>query len=552
MTIDIDSFLDDFDVSESKKEDIKEKPKKEIDLTFKDYLSKKFSKLEDNVNEEDFEFLVKAYSEIKKFDENLPNKMFEVKKESGSTISNIGTKYTQTFLNGIRMNMQKHGNFVNKNLELVEKLLKENQIQKAVNLYNEVTKSYKLFPKEFIFEKIALGEKIRKLDIKINEKFKVYWASELKAIKMNLVKEISELKHNLVPGNITLIESKLHKINNIIDKAPKIFYNELLNERIQVSKIVIISEEFLRKQYEIEFIEKEELFNKLFERFHRYQLKKDMDSALVTYDEIILTFGKMPDAFIEKKIEIYNKINNIFDSLNNMLLTNNIDRFMNTYKQSKIINQAREYISHVQKSKQFDLGNLLTIRENLNNIPVKLKPEKVELEIQIDKIIEKQKALRVEKKLRLDKPKVDGKLEKQKLEELELKVKKIRDEKKVAELHIETVEAKEEKPLELQENSEEEIEIKTESLDFERGIVKEILRPKVYNPRSLLKNMVDGEKINHVNLAMIDEVVKNYDQIFQVNDDDQIDFFKQKIRFYINLLPLTEIQKVDFKKKLDI
>jgi hypothetical protein len=401
MAIDIDSFLEEFDSSDDVKVEVKTdtKKNKEIDLTFDKYVNDKFDKLQENVNEEDFNFLVKAYSEIKKFDNKLPSKLLELNKASGSVLNILGKKYTTTFLEGIKANKNKHGTFIIENLNLISELIVKKQIPKAIDLYNKVTASHQLFPKEFIIEKIELGKKLRSIEIQINKEFTIFWAKELKQIKTKLSEEISSLKQNLVPGRIELIELNLHNINLILDNAPSIFYSELVNERIQVSRIIIISEEFLKKQYLLEFEEKNQQFKYLFEKFHKYQIRKDVSSALTCYDEILYLFEKMPDAFIEKKVTIYEKINKSFESLNNLLLTNSISQFMDTYSSSKILSQAREYISHAKLNLDFDSTNLISIKHELNTIPDQLTPEKIELENEIIEILDKKIVYKAKKYL---------------------------------------------------------------------------------------------------------------------------------------------------------
>mgnify|MGYP001351696660 CR=1 FL=1 len=393
MGIDIDGFLEEFEQVEQentskKKEKTKsEKKDKKIDLTFDKYVNDKFDKLQENVDEEDFKFLIKAYSEIKKFDQNLPKKLLELKKTSGTALSSLGKKYTINFLEGIKQNKNKHGLSVSNQLSNIETLIKNKQIPKAINLYNQITTEYKLFPKEYIIEKIELGKKLRDIEIKLNNEFTIFWDIETKKIRKQLSSEISNLKHNLVPGRIEQIEANLHNINTTMENAPSIFYNELVKERIQVAKIIIVAEEFLKTQYIEEFKEKEQQFKQLFERFHKYQIKKDVESALTCYDEMLYIFEKMPDAFIEKKIEIYKQIDKSFESLNNLLLTNSVSQFMETYNSSKILSQAREYLNHAKKNSEFDTANLISIKNDLNKIPHKLQPEKVELENEILKLI---------------------------------------------------------------------------------------------------------------------------------------------------------------------
>jgi hypothetical protein len=578
MGIDIDAFLEDFDSADDKKEEevqtsVKEK---KIDLTFDKYVNDKFNKLQENVNEEDFKFLVKAYSEIKKFDHNLPTKLLELNKTSSSVLGVLGKKYTISFLEGIKLNKNKHGTFITQNLIKITELISQKQIPKAINLYNQVTASYKLFPKEFIIEKIELGKKLRQIEININNEFEVFWAKELKQIKSNLTKEISTLKQNLVPGKIEFIETNLHNINQILDNAPSIFYNELVKERIQIAKIIIMAENYLKEQYVIEFEEKQNQFKDLFEKFHKYQIRKDINSALTCYDEILYLFEKMPDAFIEKKIEIYTQINKTFESLNNLLLTNSISQFMDTYSSSKILSQAREYISNAKMNSNFDPSNLISIKSELNKIPDQLTPEKIELENQIAEMLDNKTI--IDAKTYLEKSFKEKSLDINQLRYIQNKLVKIpernRDDKNEILNKIETIISR----VENRYNKKEEKQISFNDLNknIEKQIYKkEIIKPVQSIPQdnthtqkinslpstnnkqtSEIKKLINlktlnQNKLNDVNITMIDEINNNFNLIQKSKDSAEIERLSKKINFYISLLPLTDKQKENITNELN-
>jgi hypothetical protein len=626
MGIDIDAFLEDFDSADDikKEEKVEVTKEKKIDLTFDKYVNDKFNKLQENVNEEDFKFLVKAYSEIKKFDHNLPTRLLELNKTSSSVLNTLGKKYTVSFLEGIKANKNKHGTFITQNLAKITELISQKQIPKAINLYNQITSSYQLFPKEFIIEKIELGKKLRDIEIKINVEFEVFWAQELKQIRKNLSKEISTLKQNLVPGKIEFIEANLHAINTILDSAPSIFYNELVKERIQVAKIIIMAEEYLKKQYLIEFEEKLHQFQELFEKFHKYQIRKDVNSALTCYDEILYLFEKMPDAFIEKKIEIYDKINKTFESLNNLLLTNSISQFMDTYSSSKVLSQAREYISHAKMNPGFDPSNLISIKYELNKIPDQLTPEKIELENQIIEMLDSKTIHNA--KLYLEKSFKEKNLDINKLKQLKDKLSHIPDknhnDKKIILDKIESIisrveeiyKKKQEKKIEVRNEEENKTQVektkvktttpthsgikvpKSKSLNHKLEITKNNslpsfekttqnikmpeqkigtkiehkfkehispVKPKVltskhnvHKKQQEIKKLINVKtlnknKLNNVNLTMIEEINKNYDLIQTSKDSGEIERLTKKINFYISLLPLTQIQKEHITSELN-
>ena len=106
MEAEIDKFLNEIDEDEEEepkkekiiKKDGKVKKEKSIDLSFDESLRKKFEELGQRINEEDFKFLVKAYEEVKKFDETLPSKLFGINKVSGDSVMQMGSKYSGRIL----------------------------------------------------------------------------------------------------------------------------------------------------------------------------------------------------------------------------------------------------------------------------------------------------------------------------------------------------------------------------------------------------------------------------------------------------------------------
>ena len=386
MEAEIDKFLDNIDEEDEEpnreeiiKKEGKVKKEKPIDLSFDEGLRKKFEELGQRINKEDFKFLVKAYEEVKKFDETLPSKLFGINKVSGDSVMQMGSKYSDEFLKWINNRANSLSSSMRSNLDQIDKALSENNFGKVIYYFNEVLRLYKIFPKEFIEQKIEFGKGLRLKEIKINEKFEIYKREELVRIREQIIGHIANLKQSLRPENILEIEDNISKLVFVVERIPKVFYSDLIRERTSVAKILIISEDFLKKEYEKDFNRKKEEIQILIDKYHKYQTGRNSSNALATYNEILILFGRMPDVFVKQKLDLYKQITSVFNGLNNLILSDNISYFMKIYEASKVIEDARDYIGYVKRTKRYNASIVSDFRNKLLRVPKSLSSETEEL-----------------------------------------------------------------------------------------------------------------------------------------------------------------------------
>ena len=175
------------------------------------------------------------------------------------------------------------------------------------------------------------------------------------------------------------IEGNINKLIYTIDIIPRVFYSDLTKERTSVAKMLVMSEDFLKKEYEKDFNRKREEIQILIGKYHKYQNDKNSPNALATYNEILILFEKIPDVFVKKKLDLYKQITSVFNGLNNLILSDNINYFMKIYEASKVIENARDYISYVKRTKRYNASIVSDFRSKLLRVPASLKIETEEL-----------------------------------------------------------------------------------------------------------------------------------------------------------------------------
>lgn len=383
MVIDIDSFLEDY--KQEKKTGTNER--KKVNLDFQKDIEEKLDKIEKNAGNEDFKNLYKIYEELKNFDGDLPQKLLGIKKSSGTALKSVGERYSNEFLKNVKVNMSNLNNSIRNRIFEIDKQIDENNLPLAISLYNEATKEYRIFPKEFTIEKIELGEELRNREIEINQKLESTKDVEIKKIRDILKNEIGDLRVAISNKNVSKVENQIDNINYLMDKAPKIFFAHLIAERIAVAKTMIFAGKFLIAEYRIIFEEKKDIIYQLFDEFHKYYVEKDVNNALSTYDEIVLAFESVPEIFIEEKIEIYKQISSTFNSINNLLMTSNVNLFLESYNDSKVINEARDYVEHIKKTKKYNINVVNNLIEKISKVSIKLRPQTMELNKELKEIL---------------------------------------------------------------------------------------------------------------------------------------------------------------------
>ncbi|MCA9459322.1 MAG: hypothetical protein KC550_02120 [Nanoarchaeota archaeon] len=383
MVIDIDSFLEKYSQDEGFNENPEDENQEEkverIDLDFQKDVEDKIYKVSKKAETADFTFLKKIYDEVKRFDEDIPTKFLGIEHEGDNLLKNLGGKYSNDFVKKVKENIAIIENAVNQKVIELDNLIQTENYIEIAERFEELIRFYNLAPREFIRKKIEVGKILREREVIINEKMIIYKNRKLIEIKKILNKELIELNRILKPGFAKEIEDKISKIHYLVNSISKLFLSDLSKEKIYISKMLMKAETYLEQEYENEFKQKTAILHNLFEKFHNYLIDKNLEETLISYDEIILHFKTLPDVFLEEKIAIFNQINEMYSSVNNLVIGNSVSTFLKTYSYSKVFEEVRDYLRLVSVTKKLNTSNLNKLKEKLDSIPDEANPEKIDL-----------------------------------------------------------------------------------------------------------------------------------------------------------------------------
>lgn len=390
MVINIDSFLEkNVENNKPKKLENKENSDEErLDLDFqKDVEDKLLNAKKIYSNNKDILVLEKIYDEIKTFDEDLPQKFIGIENRSGDILKELSGKYSQEFLQHLKKNSNYLKNSIETSLKKIDSLIDSQDFSSMIAIYEESLKNLHIFPKEFIDEKFSLENELKKREVIINKKLYDFKRVKLSHIQKELKKSIVDLKNSLKPYNISEIEHNLNRLSTQLNSVPKLFLTDLTHEKIISLEAIRNAQQFLREEYMKDFERKENTLKKMMERFHTYYLRKDLEKALLMYDEMIFTFKELPEVFLEKKMEIFQRLNATYSSLSDLLIKNSVSMFLDSYNNSKTMTQVKNYLSHaIVNPKNIDKENLVFLRKKLNSLPLSCDPERSELLTELEKI----------------------------------------------------------------------------------------------------------------------------------------------------------------------
>jgi len=384
MTIDLDSF---FESNKSGMGSTNKDPK----LDFQKEVEERIQKVQTQAQKGDFEFLTKVYEEIKKFEEDLPSKFLGIEKESNLALKNIGDRYSKEFISRVKENVGKLTQLIKEEIINIDKNISSNNFAILLDHFSKALKYYNSFPKEFFLQKNQVGIELRKREIQITKKLENYKRTEIESIKKQIHNDVLILNSLLRPGEIKQIEEIIEKLHHKISTVPKIFLASLTQERIIVSESIIKAESFLQEEYLRVFSEKEKLINNFIEKFHSHILNNDLENVLTIYNQILIEFELLPEVFLEKKMIVYQSINDLYGLLNNLIIKNSVSNFLESYNYSKIFEEIREYLEHARVTGKYEIKNLLLLKDKLIKIPKKYSSDKEMLNKQILTLINKAK-----------------------------------------------------------------------------------------------------------------------------------------------------------------
>ncbi len=382
MVIDIDSFLDRYDEVE-----LKEEEKKDYSINFENEVKEKISEFEREGLSADFNLLKQIYDEIKAFDESIPSKFMGIGDSGNRALKELGNKYSRDFLNKAKNNANILDIQIKEKLQKLDSMLQSFDFGTIIKEFESILVLYKQYPQYFIKEKLEISIEIRKREININQMILEYKEKKLLQIRQVLKINIDKLNNSLVPGNREEIEDNIDKLFSLVYSIPKLFLADLISEKQHIAKMMHKAEQFLKEEYQRDFSQRVVNIENLSEKFQTLNLHGNANGALLIYDEILFEFKKMPDVFLEKKVDYYEKINKLFITINSLLIKKNINDFLESYNSSKFIQEARDYIQRVKITKKANIANLTLLRENLFKVPNKFAYEKDSLLREIEFMI---------------------------------------------------------------------------------------------------------------------------------------------------------------------
>lgn len=382
MSIDIDNFLEKF----SKEESIPEEKKVEkVDLDFQKDVEDKIDNANLKSKNADFQFLQKIYEEVKKFDEDLPIKFFGIERKGGVALKEVGATYSKEFVKRSKENISNIEKSIRNILQNIKKMLSNSQYGTVLKELQTARTYYRQFPSGFMDQKTNIGKEIREVEIEIYEVINKYKVDKVQQIKTDIKQKAASLRKSITTKETSEIEKEAIELDMYMNQIPKILLTHLTQEHKIVAQTMIAIEEELQVRFREEFERDKEKINTFIQLFESHKIKKDVENCLLIYDELLIEFQRIPDIFVEEKIEVYEKITDLYTSINNLILESNITFFLETYKNSKLIDEIRKYIQNNIGNKT-NQENLHLLKEKILSIPDKFKEQRDELLIEFKKL----------------------------------------------------------------------------------------------------------------------------------------------------------------------
>ncbi|MEC8339255.1 MAG: hypothetical protein VXZ40_01410 [Nanoarchaeota archaeon] len=375
MGIDIDSFLNKIESKNEKEEvrssndDSNTSEKKNYNIEFEKAIIDNFQNISEEIKDKDLQQLKDIYEDLKKFDESMPSKFLSIQSVGSKTLDSLNNQYSSKLLQTLENNATFYANKIKENNKLIEEDLISKEYKVCLKLLKENKEYLQKFPNELANEKHQLFLGIKKYELKLNIEIRNFKLSQSSSIKQTLLSKIKELKNILEHNSTEEIEHKITEIELTMNKIPLLFRSSFVDENILVQKAIVNAEEKIIELKNKKFAQKEKELRIVQEKFQNSIIKKDLNSSLLLYNEILLLFEDLPNTNFKEKNTYLSTLTKLHGQLNNLYVKSNVELLLRSYNNSKIIEEARNYIDHIELTKRISPENVSLIYEKLKKLP---------------------------------------------------------------------------------------------------------------------------------------------------------------------------------------
>lgn len=567
MTIDIDSFLEKqktgFKSSFNKNNNSKLESIENLEnsnpinnLNFEVKVEKDLEDITQISKDNNLNVLSKLYNEVKKFDSDLINKFSKIELKGSDVLNDLSKKYSSKYLKNLNSRVNIVSNLLDKNIINFNSYLKLDDFEKLYKEYNLMLANYNSFPNEFLSLKLKYLEKVKSIEINFNKKIYNFKNGKLLLIKSKLNKCLIFLEKSLKLKNKDNILKCLSFISSLLNKIPVYFLSDISLEKIKISKLVRVSEIYLNNEFLNDYNYKRKVIYSMFEKFRKYYLSSNLDKLLLTYDEILLSFKTMPNVNLEDKLDLNNKINNLNSDIHKLMLNLQVSTLIQGYNNAKILQETKDYLKESKLKKSVNVENLKLLKQNLMKVSDKYIIERNELLKIINLVLSK---FEVKNKNTINyvskkENKIFDNNNLEKKNEIKNKV-EIKINKKTTGNNL---------PATKNYN-------KLKNLPFNKNIInknkrinnyvnnksnnlKNLNKEKIEINRNINFNDIFSQKIilnNKQNKSIFVEIENYYNLIMVSKNNDEIKSSLEKILFYLNLLSISNEDKLKIKSKFE-
>jgi hypothetical protein len=308
--------------------------------------------------------LKEIYNEVKKFDKDLFNNFFNTEKTSSKVLKNISSEFSKDSLNRFKINQNRISLQFEKVLKNISIDINSMHFFKAELQIKQLKKKLYLLSENYQFFKLKHKNKLFVLENEMISKFMNFKKTDLIKKSEEIKIETNKLENFINNKNIKDIEESSKKLEKLIISIS--IYGKLSSKIIFfANKMLIKSENYLFEAYLKEKEKEEQKIEIIFGEFYKYYLEKNVEKSIGIYKKIIEMYDKITPNFPELKIEVQNKINEMLANINDLMMGENMSKFLNSYWEGKREEKAESYLNFIKKTKNIDIIHIEKILKEL-------------------------------------------------------------------------------------------------------------------------------------------------------------------------------------------
>lgn len=385
MVINIEQFLDQY--GKKAQETEKKDQTKHKSLDFQREVEENLQDTVEQTKNEEFAVMKKIYEEIKNFDKDLPQKFLGIEKKGMSALKQIGGLYSKNYISKLTTYCEQLDNQISSKLALIDRSISESHFAQVIKTIMEAEQLLQTYPNQYSERKSVQYLLVREKQAQAYALLAKKKKELLPETRKQLIGTMMIVQKSIQERDLEKTKSAIAQLESQLQLLPKFLITELLDEREKAMQVLYNAHKTIYDWEKELFVEQEERISSYIDLLHKAQDEKNLEHALTIYNQILIEFKELPELFLDKKINLLQKVNELYEVINSLVISNHVTTFLSAYNTSKEVEEIYTLLEHFKSQRTPQQETVELIVTKIKTLPASCMEQRQRLSQELNQAI---------------------------------------------------------------------------------------------------------------------------------------------------------------------